>query len=425
MHMSILSKYLFHAECSSKNTKMKTSKLRSVSRVLIYLSSSIFILFSISISQARTFTNHLDKLQFSIKPELLVEQIYDDNLILSESNPISSWGLSVSPSLKLKLQKEINSVSIFYQAQKGNYFESRKDDFLDHKVQGDLKLQTSRRSDIRLFATYQRKHENRGTGYSQGIGETLLKVDKIREYHSGAIINYGSQDSTGRIEFKINAIAMRLDDRPEAGIFANHNSYNGSFTFYYQLKSNTSMLLEAYRAKHVYKSLSNENTLDNLENRFYLGTNWNATALTRGTLKLGLLQKEFTNKGKETSSGLTWDIGIKWNPLQYTQLDLSTQSQTEESSGTGDFVETISVSSELTHQWTHLLLTSLNAGAIKDSYQPTNQKQGTWHISVRVNYHLRRWLQLGASVTHQERLSTKSGQDFQRNIYKLSLLLNT
>jgi len=393
--------------------------------VLFQLLFTLPILLSHSISHADSQNNYFDNMAFSFKPSLLIEQLYTDNLTYSETNRISTWGALLSPSIKLGLQKDSKTATLHYQAHKAEYFGSSSDDFLDHQIQGILKLQASQRTNMQFFALYGRKHEARGTGYSIGNADQLSQSDKLREYNTGTVINYGSPQSIGRIEFKFNAHAARLDNRPDAGQFANQNNYHGSLAFFYKLKTNTSLFVEANGSKNTFTLLSEKNSLNNLDTRVYAGTSWEATALTTGTIKAGVSHKRFSNKEKGNSSGFVWDLGLRWRPLQTTWFDIATQSHTEETSGNGDYVETTKISSTVTHQWQQLLQTSLNVGAVKNTYQPTDQEQGMWHIQAEVNYQIHHRIKISASFTHQERLSTKSGHDFKRNMAKLSLSLNT
>ena len=399
-----------------------TNKNSTVSTKLLF---TLPILLSHSISHADSQNNYFENMAFSFKPALLIEQLYTDNLTYSETNRISTWGTLLSPSIKLGLQKDSKTATVHYRAHKAEYFDSSNDDFLNHQIQGELKFQASQRTTMQFFALYGQKHEERGSGYSIGVGDRLSQSDKFREYHTGTVINYGSPKSIGRIEFKLDAHAARLDNRPGAAQFANQNNFHGSLAFFYKLKTNTSLFVEANSTKNKFTLLSGKDSLNNLDTRVYVGTSWDATALTTGTFKLGVSHKDFSNKEKGSSSGFVWDLGVRWHPLQTTWIDIGTQSLTEETSGNGDYVETTKISSTVTHQWQHLLQTSLNVGAVKNTYQPTDQEQGTWHIQAEINYQIHHRIKIGASITHQERLSTTFGHDFQRNICKLSLSLNT
>jgi len=404
---------------------MKNPASNNNNIILIQLVFTLPLLLSHSICHAASQNNYFDNMAFSFKPTLLIEQLYTDNLTYSEANRISTWGTLLSPSIKLGLQKDSKTATIHYQAHKAEYYGSSSDDYLDHQIQGKLKFQASQRTNMQFFALYGRKHEARGTGYSIGIADQLSQNDELREYQTGTVINYGSPQSIGRIELKLNAHAARLDNRPGAGQFANQNNYHGSLAFFYQLKTNTLLFVEANSTKNKFNLLNGSNSLNNLDTRVYAGTSWDATALTTGTFKLGVSHKRFSNKEKGNSSGFVWDLGVRWHPLQTTWFDIATQSHTEETSGNGDYVQTTKISSTVTHQWLQLLQTSLNLSAVKDTYQPTDQEQGTWHIQAEVNYQIHHRIKIGASITHQERLSTKSGHDFKRNIGKLSLSLNT
>lgn len=369
--------------------------------------------------------HYFDNIAYSFKPSLIIEQLYTDNLTYSETDRISTWGTLLSPSIELGLQKSSKTATLNYQVHRAEYFGTSSDDFLNHQIQGKLKFQASQRTNMQFFALYGKKHEERGTGYSIGSANKLSQNDRFREYHTGTVINYGSPQSIGRIEFKLNAHAARLDNRDSAAQFANQNNFHGSLAFFYKFKTNTSLFIEANSTKNKFTLLSGKNSLNNLDTRVYAGTSWDATALTTGTFKLGLSHKDFSNKEKGSASGFVWDLGVRWHPIQTTWFDVATQSLTEETAGNGDYVETTKISSTVTHQWQQLIQTSLNIGAVKNTYQPTDQEQGTWHIQAEFNYQIHHRIKIGASITHEERLSTKSGHDFQRNIAKLSLSFNT
>ena len=374
------------------------------------------------IGLADTQPSFLNNFQFLAEPELLIKQMYDDNLLSSETNTKSSWGSAFAPSLTLNLKKYEHAASINYALNKTIYSNSQEDEFLDQSLRSDLKIRFSRRTIMTLFASHTRGHEDRGTGFSQGSAEGLTEPDKTRQYRTGATITFGTEESLGRVKLMLNAFAYRLDDRPNVGKFANQNNYSGSLTFYYKIKPNTSLLVEAYQAKHLFNSLSNDESIDNQENRYYIGSSWNVTALTMGTIKVGMIKKEFDNQEKSSFIGLGWDVGINWSPVEDTLLQLNARSQTEETTGLSDYIKTTEISSHISHQWTPLVETTFTANVMKNEYQPTNKEQGLWSINLAINYQLRQWVKLSGSILHQERLSTILNQDFQRNTYAVSLL---
>ena len=374
--------------------------------------------------QAENENSFFNSVQYSFEPYLLIDQNYNDNLLLSENSKISTWGTSVSPSLKMNLENKGNFLSIFYGPQKIIYLDSPEDDVTNHTIQGDLNVQITRRSRVNFFASYLRDHEDRGTGFSQGIGDLLSEPDAFRRYNTGTTLVYGTEESLGRLELSLKAEARRLDNRTSASRYANQDNYIGQFTFHYQFRPNTTLLTEIYTARNLYQSFDEDNSLDNIVSRFLIGTTWNATSLSTGIIKIGVLRRDFT-ENNDSFMGFGWDATVKLTPLESTSLQFNTNFQTEETEGIGNFVETTSVSSTLTYRTNPLFQTSIDVNVLKNEYRPTSQKQGKWQASLKMSYQIRRWMTLSGSVSHQEQLSTIVEQDFNRNVYIIGFLFQT
>jgi hypothetical protein len=164
-------------------------------------------------------------------------------------------------------------------------------------------------------------------------------------------------------------------------------------------------------------------TLDSDETRYYVGARWDATALTSGSAKFGVLKKDFRSDQREDFNTSSWEVGVRWSPLTYSVFDLNTARQTEESTGLGDTI--VSTRNLLTwsHSWSRRVRTQILAGWTHDDYrgEGVTRDDDTGSLGLRLYYQFRRWLRFGAEYTYTDRDSSDSVFDYQRNTFSLTL----
>lgn len=361
---------------------------------------------------------------FQVLPELGVQQRYDNNILSSDNGVENSYITIVAPGIKISADRSNSQYSLAYKGELAKYSSSEADNYLDQHIQADLLMDFSTRNHLKTRAKYLFLHQDRGTGFTQGEGETINNPDEYNIRQVGASYIFGSDKSLNRVELDFDFLVERFENRPEVFYLGNRNYIAIKAAYYRLIRANTSLLLEAQYTEIDYRVETEKVTLDSMEKRVFVGTTWEVTAITRGVAKFGILSKDFVDSGRNDYSGYSWEIGAFWKPLSYSKFDMKMLGTAEEAEGKGDFKESISGLGNWHHDWNRQLSTGLKAMVEKSTYRPLGQSEGIWSLSLRFDYKMRSWLNFGAGIAHYERLSHLKGHDYNRDLFNIDLLVS-
>ncbi|MDH5731234.1 MAG: outer membrane beta-barrel protein, partial [Gammaproteobacteria bacterium] len=113
----------------------------------------------------------------TLNPYVNVEFQQDDNVLADADASVASGVILAQPKLLMSGEGSSRKIGFYYTGQYARYMDSPKDDYQDHVFgfEGQQLLGTS--AHIDFAADYSQNHENRGSGYSQGLGDSLAQPD--------------------------------------------------------------------------------------------------------------------------------------------------------------------------------------------------------------------------------------------------------
>ncbi len=369
--------------------------------------------------------NALEPMSYTDGPLQVIPQVstrvgYDDNIFASESNEKSSTKVMVSPSVQLKAEQGLNEYSVNYAITQGTYQDSSADNYTDHQLSGRAFFDFNIRNRLELLAGYLDTHEDRGSGLNQGLNATINDVPI--EYHVNSMqgaYEFGGKDAKGRIRFVAGIQDREYDNFRTQTEVKDRQTVNTSVTFYYRVMPKTSLLFEV-RNKDIDYDLSTV-SLDSSELKYLLGATWDATAKTSGTVKFGYAEKDFDSALREDDDGVSWELSMRWSPKSYSVLDISTDKKTEETDGTGNYIDMTSLDLQWTHAWTDLWRSRVYYGASNSDYVSSAREDDLISYGLGVDYDVRRWLNFGVDYVYSERDSNQANLDYERNTIFLTV----
>jgi predicted porin len=144
--------------------------------------------------------------RWSLTPRIYVEEMYDDNIFLTETNEENDFVTTVSPGINFTYETPTENVSLDYEYRRSLYSDFNELDFSQHRARGDA------RKDF-------------GARFSAGIRETFISSEDPLEY--------------SRIEtFEVPSVRQRRRNRYIRNILEPEATYrfgeNRSFTLGYR-----------------------------------------------------------------------------------------------------------------------------------------------------------------------------------------------
>ncbi len=337
---------------------------------------------------------------------------YDDNLFLRPTARTSSSYTVVSPYVRAEAKTGPHKYDIGLRIDHGRYHSSTADKYTDYALIGNGDLVFSGRAGLKLRAEHRHGHDGRGSS-DRGVSATPDEYDNTG---IDGVFRYGAPGARGRIEVDAGAFARRYTNNRATTVDADRDTAQLGGTFFWRVMPRTELLAQVGHRNIDYSLASS--TQDSTETRFLAGVKWEATAATTGTAKFGRMNKKFDAGARQDFSGSSWDVGVRWSPLTYSVFDFTSAKQTGESTGVGDTVVGANYGVTWSHAWSSRLRTQALASLRNDAFTGAgvSRKDDTTTFGLKVAYDFRRWLRLGAEVTHFERDSNDSTLNYKRNL---------
>ena len=364
---------------------------------------------------------------FELTPTLNVSLQKDSNVARTNTNKIDSWISVINPQVTLGKEIGENSIVFGVNATKGIYHSSDTDDYDDYQIFANGKFEFDRRNRISGSFVHLSGHDGRGTVYSVGAGELQSGPDTFTTKTLDANYSYGALTANANVEidarwrdidYDLDILPTnpnRLRDRKEKTI--------GS-TFYYGVSPTVDLLFQgSYLVTDYTDSIANSASFDSKTKSILTGARWETTAATSGFAKLGYQKREFDNASRSGFSGLKWEAGLAWNPIERSVIEFSTASDTQETNGQGNYIRRIDYNADWRHEWLDRLTSIAAIGYSDDSYEggttPRNDK--TKEYRVGAEYQFRRWAKIITSVSYFDKNSDSTNTDFSYNRTLLSI----
>ncbi len=354
----------------------------------------------------------------SIVPMVTVQTGYDDNFFSTSSNEQDETITVISPSIQVLAEKGMNAYRLAYQISEGIHQNSSTDNYTDHNLSADAHLEFSQRSMLDLKAAYAKGHEARGTSDLSKSVSAPLEYDVQT---LGFTYNYGAKEATGRIELYGNHLEREYQNFRAVTAGKDDTEVTLGAIFYYKIMPKTSLLFEA-RNKDVDYDNDPAISLDSDSWKYLVGATWEGTAKTSGTVKVGVIEKDFDAASRKDLSTSTWEASIRWAPRTYSVVDISTGQDLAETDGTGNAIDTKTYNINWNHAWTDIISTDLGLSFMNEAYEGnSNREDDTSSVKVGLNYDMRRWLTFGVNYSYTDVESNVVGEDYTKNLVMLTV----
>lgn len=385
--------------------------------IIISVSSLCILCTSVQSQEKGTFSVGT----FELTPTLNVSLNKDSNILRSNVDKIDSLITVINPEFILGKQIGEDKLFVGVNASKGIYHSSEVDNYTDYEFFANGEFEFDRRNRVAGSLVHTSGHDDRGTAYSLGSGNLLNSPDKYTNNLLEATYSYGATTASANIDVNIllrdidydedvlDVSTFRLRDRKEKSL--------GS-TLYYGVSPSTDLLVDVNYAVADYTgNILDVASFDSKTKFLLVGAKWETTAASSGFVKVGYQKRDFDVASRAGFSGLKWDAGVSWNPIERATFEFSTASDTRETNGQGNFIRRKDYLADWRHEWLERFSTVVTISYSNDSYEggsvPRNDK--THEFRVSADYQFKRWLTLIAKVSYFDRDSDSTINNFDYN----------
>ena len=351
---------------------------------------------------------------FTIRAAAITGIGFDDNVALAPVNRTSSMFLSFAPSVVVGLEGVKQRYYGVYRGNYGRYTSSSIDNFDDHNLGLIAANEWTTRVRSQVSYDFVRGHNPRGYTI------TAVTAPDRWDWHSlrGAV-SYGAEGARGRIEGAAGVSGRRYLTNRAVNAARDYNQTDVGGTFSYRLAPKTRALLQVAHSDITHDS---DRSLDSSEMRYTTGVTWEALAKTQGTLRAGLVTKDFSDPARPDFSGPMYEALVTWSPRTYSVVNMiarRTIGETAESGSTFAVSNALSVS--WTHDWSERTRSALTFVHDEQNLRGLNRDDTYQNVGIRTSYALRRWLRIAAEIRHDTRESSLPGIDYKRNLMLVSV----
>lgn len=369
---------------------------------------------------------------FAIVPMLQLEQRYDDNIFSQPDSEVDSWVTVLKPSVTALADTGPRRLLLSYLNSTGLYSESSDDDFNDNRLGADYRWELNSHHQLGFTAAYADGHEDRGTGYSQGFNAFAIdEPDTFTQKTAGLAYDLGSDSSRGRMQLAVQHMEKEYTNHPATTLQRDRDDLNAVARFLWRLGGRSDLVAEVRQTEADYAFAPASvtgvlDTLDSTANKYYVGLDWEATAKTEGSLRLGRATKDFDDRDRKDFSGSSWEAEVRWLPRTYSVFSLNTLRDTRENNGTGNFIDSEAYRVGWEHEWSERISTHIFYALDNEVYEgdTAGREDDTATTGMRIDYAMRRWLGLGLSLNNIDRDSNVDTFVYERQQIVLHVQLS-
>lgn len=351
---------------------------------------------------------------FLIFPSVTVAETYDSNIFATNDNEEDDFITTISPQIAVRSNFPRHSLNFTVQSDVGRYVDHTDENFWDYNAGFGGRLDITRNNRLTAAAYAGRDHEARDDPEDPGADET---DEPVKFYTYGGAL--GFEQDFNRFNFGLLGNFDRRDYTPNQESDRDRNLFGGRLRTGYFVSPRINVFLQGGYQREQ-RDASEASGRDNNVYSAAVGTAVDFTGLLFGETFVGWSLQDFDESEFDNESGLTYGVGLTWNPTQLTTLRLN---------GAGGFTPSDVGSSDLQSviglRVDHELLRNVLIGSgityTRNDFQDTDRTDNRIDVGPDITYLINRYLSVGAGYTFTNRDSDDNEQEFTRHLVSVRL----
>lgn len=343
---------------------------------------------------------------------------YDDN-VLRKINATADNAMKLAPELQYLTHFGKHLFAINYDGEYALYNDNDKLNYDDHDISLFARLDHSLKINSEFKLSYKDEIEEPGSNNSTSL--LIQQFNQTNQTQALAKFYYGTQQSIGQIVLRLDHNEYRYTNNLQGYRDVDRNRITG--TFFYRIAPKTRLLFQASIGDYDYIIKSQFPDQSSKETFYLVGVEWDITAKTSGTFKLGYQGKNFKQDVYNDITGLSYMLDMTWKPNTYSRIKIGASRMTQESSQllTSAFI-TNSYTVDAEHEITPR--TKLKAAYTYDNDDIVTIRSRTdkrHNLVLGVDHSLLTWLNISLDYKFIERSSDFKIYEYKANVIALSL----
>lgn len=361
-----------------------------------------------------------------LTPTLGVEFGFDDNTTHDDDKTDDSSYLVIAPRFKLSADtKSTSEYYLSYELNDATYFSSDEDDYTDHFVEALASHEFTARHRLRGQYNYERMHDARGLGITEGQGANVNSVAEQDIHRAFLRYGFGARSARFNIDVEAGYYSREFANFRSVGKFRDYDKLIGIGTFYWNLAPKTSALIEWRREEQEYdQTAATESSRDSTDDKVQLGLRWDATYKTTGILKLGYQSRDFDSGQREDFDGFSGLLGVEWRPRSYSMVIINGGYSARDPDTFGDYIEEATLDASWKYAFNERLYSQLGLGYTNESYTGVDRDDDSLAASISGVYLWRRWFEAELGFSYEDQNSDLDEIEYDNSIVFLALTMS-
>lgn len=356
-------------------------------------------------------------------PSVEVKEAYTDNVYRSRKNERHSWITTVKPGGELRMKKGAQKFTLGANTEGGWYSIDSRNDYVDWAGYGRAQLELDSRNRFDLNGKISHGHDPIGTGGSEGSTVTQDEPDEYTQHDADVKYIFGADKARGRFILRDIYMNKEYTNNRESTDRLDRTENEVRATAYLRVMPKTTLLVEGREKSINYlKDYRTGNPEDSNESKQFVGVEWDATAKTTGSFRIGQMEKDFDEKhGRSIEpddyESPLWESSITWSPQTFNRFTLDfNKTPSEVFSGTG-YIDRTDTKLSWKYDWSSALKSRIFIRHYTDDYRGQERLDHTNALGVGAMYQVNRWLDLKADYIYEDKNSNRNQFDYNANLF--------
>lgn len=358
---------------------------------------------------------------FEVKPSLYVNEVFDSNIFLTETDEIDDAITTIKPGLSVASNWTRHALAFNAGGEFGIYDENDDENYSDFNVSLDGRLDVLRETYILLGVKHSKQHQERGS-----VDNNAGSTEPTEYTITGG--NIGVQRQVRRISFDLNNtfdVYDFDDDVTSAGANIDNDDrdrdeFASNLRVSYEITPGYNAFVDGTYVNNKYDQTASAGR-DSEGYDVAVGAAVDLGGKTKGEVFVGYLTREYDDSTTFADiDGVAFGAELLWNPTAITSVELGINRSVEETtvSGASGYLST-GYSAEVQHELLRNVLVGANVSYTTNEYEGaasgSEREDDLTAAGFDVKYLFNKNLSLDAGYGYSDRDSNLSGQDYDDN----------
>lgn len=364
---------------------------------------------------------------FMLYPELELGVTYDDNVFGTQTNTDSDIYYGVSPSVSIESDFGRHELNFNGYTDSRFYSSDTSEDRFDWGVAADGTLDVSQFTQIQANAGYDELTEDRTSTnrVAGGIEPTEYDV-----FNAGISLNQRFNRLTASVGARYTDNDYKDDAAIGGGVidqdFRDHEKLEIPVRLSYDVSPDTSIFVAGSYNTREYDQQPPAVAVNRDSNGYDVGIGaaFDFTNLIRGEAFVGYLEQEYDQVGFQKVDGIDFGLNGEWYASELTTVTAGINRTVEESSSAGSsgHLDT-NYQVGIAHELQRNIILTADASYLDVEFEGITRDDETISAGVGVQYLVNRNAELALGYDYTSRDSSAIGQDYDKSVVGLSLIL--